>query len=226
MALFGSKKKKEEPASNFDDLFPAEPPETPNPMAEQVAQLRQQGYADDQIVQWLQGQGYTPDQINDAMAQDMPTAGPLPSQDFDMQPPAQPMQRQQPMQVQQPPAYSYPQQQASPDKDRIEEVAEAIIDEKWNKLIQDINKVIEWKEKAETRLLKMEQEVKDVKESFDALHKGVLGKIGEYDQNLANVGVEIKAMEKVFQKVLPTFTENVNKLERFTKDNSMPMKKK
>ena len=225
MALFGSKKKKEEPASNFDDLFPAEPPETPNPMAEQVAQLRQQGYADDQIVQWLQGQGYTPDQINDAMAQDMPTAGPLPPQDFDMQPHAQPMQRQQPMQVQQPQAYSYPQQQASPDKDRIEEVAEAIIDEKWNKLIQDINKVIEWKEKAETRLLKMEQEVKDVKESFDALHKGVLGKIGEYDQNLANVGVEIKAMEKVFQKVLPTFTENVNKLERLTKDASMPKKK-
>ena len=58
---------------------------------------------------------------------------------------------------------------------------------------------------------------KNLKERFESLHKGVLGKITEYDQNLTNVGTEIKAMEKVFQNILPTFTENVNKLERVMK---------
>jgi hypothetical protein len=228
MALFGKKKKEDSPDLDAD-LFPSEPPALPNPLADQVAQLRQQGYADDQIVQYLQQQGHAPDEINSAMQQAMPNAGPLPEQQLEVNaPPGSTVEVQSsppPMSSPQPPMPppfqpGQEMQQGSgemPDKERIEEVAEAIIDEKWNKLIQDINKVIEWKEKADARLVTMEQEIKDVKGSFDALHKGVLGKITEYDQNLSNVGVEIKAMEKVFQKVLPTFTENVNKLERLTK---------
>ena len=46
------------------------------------------------------------------------------------------------------------------------------------------------------------------------MHKGILGKISEYDQNLVNVGTEIKAMEKVFEKILPSFTDNVQRLSR------------
>ena len=46
-----------------------------------------------------------------------------------------------------------------------------------------------------------------------------MGKISEYDQNIIDVGTEMKAMEKVFQKVLPSLTENVNKLERMTKSS-------
>ena len=45
----------------------------------------------------------------------------------------------------------------------------------------------------------------------------MMGKISSYDQNLVDVGTEIKAMEKVFQKVLPNLTESVNKLDRMTK---------
>jgi hypothetical protein len=116
----------------------------------------------------------------------------------------------------------YQQPMASQDgtKERIEEIAEAIIDEKWNELIRDINKVIEWKERSDGEIKKIQQEIIDLKERFDALHNGVLGKIGEYDQNLSNVGSEIKAMEMTFQKILPTFTENVNKLDRLIKNNS------
>ncbi|RMF05574.1 hypothetical protein D6764_04340 [Candidatus Woesearchaeota archaeon] len=57
-----------------------------------------------------------------------------------------------------------------------------------------------------------------MKSEFDSLHRGVLGKIGEYDQNIVNIGTEIKAMERVFQKVLPVFTENVNELNRVTEE--------
>ena len=108
-------------------------------------------------------------------------------------------------------------------KERVEEIAEAIIDEKWNELIKDINKVIEWKEKTETEINTIEQEIANLKERFESLHRGVLGKITEYDNNLANVGSEIKAMDMVFKKILPTFTENVQKLERITRGvNSVP----
>ena len=99
---------------------------------------------------------------------------------------------------------------------RIEELAEAIIDEKWNEIVRSINKIIDWKERVEARVTKMEQQLDDMNKNFDMLHKGVLGKISEYDRNLTNVGAEIKAMDKVFQKVLPSLTENVSELSRIT----------
>ncbi len=123
----------------------------------------------------------------------------------------------------------YPQQEqqyAAPspsfESQRIEELAEAIIDEKWNEIVRSINKIIDWKERLETRVSKIEQQLEDLNKSMDVLHKGVLGKITDYDQNLTNVGAEIKAMEKVFQKVLPSLTESVSELGRITEG----MKKK
>ena len=53
--------------------------------------------------------------------------------------------------------------------------------------------------------------------SINSLNRSMMGKISEYDKNISNVGTEIKAMEKVFEKVLPSLTENVNKLERMSK---------
>jgi prefoldin subunit 5 len=109
-----------------------------------------------------------------------------------------------------------------PALERIEELAEAIIDEKWNDIVKSINKIADWKERTESKITKMEQQMTDLKKNFDQLHQGVLGKIGDYDKNLMNISTEIKAMDKVFQKVLPVMTENVNELSRITQD----MKKK
>lgn len=101
---------------------------------------------------------------------------------------------------------------------RIEEMAEAIIDEKWEEMLKNISKIAEWKDKTDSVITKLEQEMKDLKDNFDRLHKAIIGKISEYDRNILNVGTEIKAMEKVFQKILPTFTENVSELSRITKN--------
>lgn len=102
--------------------------------------------------------------------------------------------------------------------ERIEELAEAIIDEKWNEIVKSINKIIDWKDRTETRILNIEQSLQQLNTQFDTLHKGVLGKIGEYDKNLTVIGSDIKAMEKVFSKVLPVMTENINELSRITDD--------
>jgi len=99
-----------------------------------------------------------------------------------------------------------------------EELIEAIIDEKWNDLLKDINKIIEWKNTAETRLVTVEQQIKDLKDQFDNLHNAVVGKIGEYDKHILDVGAELQAMEKVFAKILPVFTQNVSELTRITDD--------
>ena len=65
-----------------------------------------------------------------------------------------------------------------------------------------------------------------MKLSMDSLTKSIMTKISNYDQNIVDVGTEMKAMEKVFQKVLPTLTENVNKLDRMAKGyKELPAKK-
>ena len=76
-----------------------------------------------------------------------------------------------------------------------------------------------------SRVDKMEQSLTDVKTDLDGLHKAIVARIGEYDKTLIDVGTEIKAMEKVFQKVLPELTSNVQELSRMTKKSPAPTKK-
>jgi len=231
---------------------PMPPPAAPNtPPVNQVLQLRKQGLSNNQIIQTLQNQGFESNLIFDALNQADLKGGvesiPATQNDFnpdELQNPvrAPPMGGQPPPMGQPPvgappmgappmgaPPMGAPPMSAAPaggdepaSLERIEEIAEAIIDEKWNEIVKSINKIIDWKDRTETKITRIEQIMSDLRRDFDNLTKGVLGKIGEYDQNLSNIGSEIKAMDQVFQKVLPSLTENVHALDQIAKS----MKKK
>tara|TARA_Y100000310_G_scaffold168197_2_gene168264 strand:- start:1406 stop:1927 length:522 start_codon:yes stop_codon:yes gene_type:complete len=136
---------------------------------------------------------------------------------------AQP-QQQYPQYSQPPPNYP-PQEQAMPppqvqpqlNEEKVQEIVEVVIDEKWQEFSKDMKTVVDWKERNENKIVQLQQQMQDIKSDIVALKAGVLGKVSEYDKNLSNVGVEIKAMEKVFQKVLPSLTESVNRLDRMSK---------
>jgi hypothetical protein len=102
--------------------------------------------------------------------------------------------------------------------ERIEELAEAIIEEKWTDLMENINRIIEWKEKTESRITQLESAMRAMKDDFDKIHTSVLERVTDYDKHITDVGTEVKALEKVFQKVLPGFIENVAELSRITED--------
>ena len=53
--------------------------------------------------------------------------------------------------------------------EKIEEIVEAVVEEKWTELIKSVNKIIEWKEKTESRLVKIETEFDNLKHGFDNL---------------------------------------------------------
>jgi septation ring formation regulator EzrA len=103
-----------------------------------------------------------------------------------------------------------------------EELIEAVVEEKWNELVKDINKIIEWKNATSNRIAVIEQKIEDMRREFDKLHSGIIAKVDDYDKNISNVGAEVKAMEKVFSKVLPVFAENVSELSRIAKDIKRP----
>jgi len=215
MPLFSFGKKEQQPMG-MPQGNPQGVPGGGNPIpVERVVAMRSQGLSNNQIVQTLQREGYDSAQIFDALSQaDLRSGAPV--QGYAPQPEmAQPEAQQQYDQGfnQQQPGYG-----GGSDRERIEEMAETIIDEKWDELIKNINKIIEWKDRTEQKITRMEQEMKDMKDNFEKLHMALIGKISEYDQNILNVGTEIKAMEHVFQKILPAFTENVSELSRITKN--------
>ena len=179
-----------------------------------IQEMKSQGMSNNQIIDTLQKQGFSSSQIFDSLsASDAPPPEPAAPA---MPPPTMPTPTM-------PPNMPPPMMGSMPASDN-EELIEAIIDEKWNDLMSDINKVIAWKEVTESRVTQLEQQLKDTKDQFEKLHQAVVGKVGEYDQHILEVGAEVKAMEKVFSKVLPVFTDNVAELSRIT-DKMKPKKK-
>ncbi len=141
---------------------------------------------------------------------------PMQSMQQQMQPPSS-------MQRSFPPPFAPSSMQSTPippmtagNDEKLQEIAEAIIEEKWTDLLNHVNKVVEWKNATETRMTQIEQQLTDIRREFDKLHQGVLERVGTYDSTIKDIGTEIKALEKVFQKILPNFIENVNELGRIT----------
>ena len=171
-----------------------------------VLQLRQQGLTDDIIIEELSQRGYPQQQISEAIAQadssspagygqSMPGADQMPMIPQEMPSPQ--------------PSY---QEDMSNIYERMQEIAEAMIDEKWDDLIGEVKKIIEWKNKNEEKQSKLQHDVDKLKEDFKMLHEAVLGKLEDYDTRMRDVGTELKAVGKVFKDVIPTFVDNVKEL--------------
>jgi hypothetical protein len=196
-----------------------------------IMQMRQQGLSNNQIIQNLQRQGYTNTQIFDAMNQadtkmaveGMQTPMQQVSQsqqhsDMFTQPSNQPQQvMQQPQQTQQTGGFQLaPRQEPEyePDSVKVEELVEVLIEEKWSELVRDVNKIVDWKNKIENRISEIELKLDNLRDNYSDMNKAILGKVNEYDKHILEIGSDLKAMEKVFSKILPKFTENVNELSR------------
>lgn len=189
-----------------EEAIPPPPASAALPV-EQVSNLKDQGYPNDQIIDYLQSQGFSAAQITDALSQ------------VEARTPAEPFQPQA-----RAPAQGFAPQQRSPDN--TEEMVEAIVDEKWRNFSKDITKFKNWQDASDSRVDKLEQGLKDIRADVESLHKAIVSKISDYDKSLMDVGTEIKAMEKVFSKVLPDLTESVSKLSSISKKPAIKKKTK
>ena len=106
--------------------------------------------------------------------------------------------------------------------EQIEEIAEEIINEKWDQLMSDVGDINLWKEKTIEEIEAIKQEIIRLRNSFENLQAGVIGKVNEYNKNIGGVSAEMKALSQVFQKIMEPLTMNVKELGRITE----AMKKK
>ena len=158
--------------------------------------------------------------------------------------PQQPAQPQQPMkQPQMPQQPAMPQQPQMPEAPEPEEIAtlqepslpvaqlaynrtnieeiesliESVVEEKWRQAMESFGDINIWKERARTEIVSIKQELLRLMQRFEGMEKAMIGKVSEYDRNVQSIGTEMKAIEKVMQKIMQPLAKNVKELERITK---------
>ena len=100
--------------------------------------------------------------------------------------------------------------------EEIEEIAESIINEKMDELSINFGEFSLWKEKASTEIEAIKQEVLRVRNQVENLQSAMVGKVEDYRKNISDLGVEVKALSKVLEKILEPLSNNVKELSRIT----------
>ncbi len=100
--------------------------------------------------------------------------------------------------------------------DVIEEIAEAVISEKWGDLVRGVGDLRLWKEKVDTDLSGIKQEIIRTQTRFENLQTAIMGKVSEYGEGVTEIGAELKALEKVMEKIINPLTKSVKDLQKVT----------
>ena len=108
--------------------------------------------------------------------------------------------------------------QSNLDTNRIQELAEAIVNERWEDLMSKMGNLPAWKERTHVDLSGVKQEVMRLENRFEQLQQSVLGKVREYDEGVRSIHTEMKALEKVFERILEPLVSNIKELDRITKE--------
>lgn len=199
---------------------------------DKVLEMRRAGMSDQDIASDLMSQGYPAQQTADAIGQaDIKTTIEDEAPSPEMRPSMineesvsdatpMPVFQQEAKPVASRPSYSTVTFSQRPsdrnDAELIEQIAETIIDEKWQRVTENIGDLSAFKENVSLNLTAIKQEMLRMQGRFDALQRAVLGKVHEYDANISDVGTEIKALEKVLQKIMEPLTSNIKDLQKIT----------
>jgi len=114
-------------------------------------------------------------------------------------------------------------QQPQISTDYIQQIAEEVVEEKWDELMSKVGDIRLWKDKIDNDITSIKQEIMRTQNHFANLQKAVLGKVSEYNENIININTEMKSLEKVFEKILQPLTSNIKELSKIT--NKLKTKK-
>lgn len=98
---------------------------------------------------------------------------------------------------------------SSPTATEIEEVVEAVVEEKWRQLEFRIDSVEKRFDAVNERLHDIDLQMRTLKESGNVASGGIEGKLEQYHENLGQIDARIGSIEKAFKETLPSMIESV-----------------
>lgn len=120
----------------------------------------------------------------------------------------------------------YPAYEPKETEEKIQEVAELIVDEKWDDMTKRIGNLGLWKSRVETEITSIKQEIFRMQNTFQGLQNAIAGKLDDYNKNIMNVNSEMKALEGVLQKILEPLSQNIRDLNKITNELKRKTKEK
>src|SRR3989344_6769099 len=105
------------------------------------------------------------------------------------------------LEIPEPPSYDIPSYSSQPfgqtvsqpqiSADYIQQIAEEIVQEKWDDLMSKVGDIRLWRDRIDTDITSIKQEILRTQDHFSGLQKAVLGKVNEYNENILNVNNEM-----------------------------------
>jgi len=186
---------------------------------QKAADMRSQGMTTDKIIQALISEGYTMQQVRDALQQaeikksiSNPITGSAP-QPAERASEPQPALQQPPKPMMASPAPQPMQRQSGINVDEIQRILEEIISEKWKESEEVIRSMIEWKAVISTKIKDLETRVTEFNSRVDSMNASLGKKAEEFNQTMTDVDTEIKALDKALNKLIPALSDNISELK-------------
>jgi hypothetical protein len=212
---------------------------------ERVLQLQSQGMQDTDIIRILREENISPLEINNALNQAKVKAAVSGTQEIDSNENQQQfsgmeqsmmdqgdMSINEPVEELTPPAQeNYPQQgtgynydpgyqqyytpSSGLDTETISEIAEQIVIEKLEEFTQKTGDLVSFKTSIEEKLRDLNEKVKRIEISLDKIQQAVIGKIGEYGDNLNFIKKDMNNVHETMSKMMNPLIDNYMELKKF-----------
>ncbi len=104
------------------------------------------------------------------------------------------------------------------DNASLHQVAESIINERWDDFLGSVGNITMWKERTERDVVSVKQELVRMQQRFNQIEAALLGKVTDYEQDIKKVHTEMRALEKVFERILEPLVSNVKELGKVTEE--------
>ena len=108
--------------------------------------------------------------------------------------------------------------------DVITEISEQVVSEKLSNIQDKLEKAIDFKTAAESRISSLNERVARIEKIIDRLQLSILQKVGDYVNNVSDLKSELEETQKSFKALLPELKERGKHAprERISSDRKVP----
>jgi hypothetical protein len=194
---------------------------------EEVMQLQSQGMSDSDIIKKMRDEGISPKEINDALAQVKIKSAVQEDQAQEasgmeqsiMQPDGQEQTQELEQYAPQQPQPYYQDYQPVPqavDMQTISEIAEQVVSDKFKEFEQKTGDIAMFRTSVQEKIQDFNERLKRIENSIDKIQQAIIGKIGEYGENMTYVHKDMENLHNTMSKMMNPLMDNYNELRKIS----------